>query len=88
MSELDTADAIAAYVGGGLVVLGVFVIGLLEMVLGSTHPVTGEGQIVHEALVPLDVRSLIILLGLLIWAVYAVYTFVATTPASEPRRTV
>jgi hypothetical protein len=88
MSELNTADKIAAYVGGGLVVLGVFVIGLLEMILGSTHPVTGEGQIEHEALVPLEVRSGIILLGLLIWAAYAVYKFVATTPASEPRRTV
>jgi hypothetical protein len=88
MSEFNTTDKIAAYGGGGLVVLGVFVIGLLEMFLGSTHPVSGEGQIEHEALVPLEVRSGIILLGLLIWAAYAVYKVVATTPATDARRTV
>ncbi|MXR22247.1 hypothetical protein [Halobacterium bonnevillei] len=88
MSELNTADKIAAYGGGGLVVLGVFVIGLLEMFLGSTHPVSGEGQIEHEALIPLEVRSGIILLGLLIWAAYAVYKVVATTPATDAGRTV
>jgi hypothetical protein len=81
MSDLTTADTIAMYVGGGLVVLGTFVIGLLEMVLGSSHPVTGEGQIVHEALVPIEIRSYIILLGLLIWGLYAVYKVVAVEPA-------
>jgi hypothetical protein len=77
MSELTTADKIAMYVGGGLVVLGTVVIGLVEMIAGSPHPVSGEGQIVHEALVPLEIRSYIILLGLLIWGVYAVYKVVA-----------
>ncbi|WP_254823393.1 hypothetical protein [Haloglomus halophilum] len=80
MSELDTADRIAAYGGGGLVVLGTVVIGLLEVLAGSPHPVDGEGQIVHEALVPLEIRSYIIILGLLIWMFYAVYRVVATTP--------
>ncbi|WP_436925824.1 hypothetical protein [Halosimplex amylolyticum] len=84
MSEFTTADKVAAYVGGGLVVLGVVVIGILEMIAGSPHPVSSEGQIVHEALVPLEVRSYIIVLGLLVWAVYAVYKVVATTPATEP----
>lgn len=85
MRELTTPDKIAAYVGGGLVVLGVVVIGLIEMIAGSTHPVTEEGQIVHEALVPVEIRSAIILLGLLIWAVYAIYKVVATSPAPAPR---
>jgi protein-S-isoprenylcysteine O-methyltransferase Ste14 len=83
MSDFTTADKIAAYVGGGLVVLGVVVVGLLEMIAGSSHPVTQEGQVVHEALVPLEIRSYIILLGLLIWAVYAIYKVVGTTPATE-----
>ena len=86
MTELNTIDTIAAYLGGGLVVLGVVGIGLLEIVAGSPHPVSGEGQIVHEALVPLEVRSYIILLGLLVWAAYAVYRVVATTPATESAR--
>jgi hypothetical protein len=87
MSELTTADKVAMYVGGGLVVLGTVVIGLVEMVAGSPHPVSGEGQIVHEALVPLEIRSYIILLGLLVWGVYAVYKVVSggrATGAGQP----
>lgn len=87
MSELTTAQKVALYGGSGLVVFGTVVIGLLEMVAGSTHPVTGEGQIVHEALVPLQVRSYIILLGLLLWGGYAVYRFAAVTPATGPADT-
>jgi len=79
---LTTADKVAMYVGGGLVVLGTVGIGLLEMLLGSTHPVSGEGQIVHEALVPLGIRSSIILLGFLVWGLYAIYRVVATEPAT------
>lgn len=80
MTELDIADKIAMYVGGGLVVFGTVVIGLLEMVAGSTHPVSEDGQIMHEALVPLEIRSYIIVAGLLIWGIYAVYKVLGTTP--------
>lgn len=80
MHNTTTADRIAMYAGGGLVLLGTVAIGLLEMVLGSGHPVDGEGQIVHEALVPLEIRSYVILTGLLIWGLYAVYKLTATTP--------
>jgi hypothetical protein len=82
MSELTTADKIAMYVGGGLVVLGTVGIGLVEMIAGSPHPVSGEGQIVHEALVPLEIRSYIILVGLLIWGLYAIYKVVAIKPSA------
>jgi hypothetical protein len=47
---------------------------------GSPHAVTGDGQIVHEALVPLEIRSLIILAGLVVWMLYAVYKLVGTDP--------
>ena len=83
MSDLTTADRIAMYVGGGLVVIGTVGIGFLEMALGSPHPVSGEGQIVHEALIPLRIRSYIILLGLLIWGIYAVYKVAAGGPPSS-----
>jgi hypothetical protein len=76
MTQLTTADKFGMYVGGGLIVLGVVVIGLLEMLLGSPHPVSGEGQIVHEALVPLAIRSYIILAGLAVWALTAVYKLI------------
>lgn len=56
------------------------------MIAGSPHPVDSEGQIVHEALVALQVRSYIVLLGLLIWTLYAIYKALLTTPA-EPDAT-
>lgn len=73
MTQLTTADKIGMYVGGGLVIFGVVVIGAIEMLLGAPHPVTGEGQIVHEVLFPMAIRSYIILLGLLIWGGTAIY---------------
>ena len=77
MTQLTTADRIAMVAGGGLVVLGVVLVGLLEILLGSPHPVDSEGAIVHEALIPIEVRSYVILLGLLILGLVAVYKFVA-----------
>lgn len=87
MTQLSTVDKFGMYVGGGLVVLGVLGIGLLEMLLGSPHPVTSEGQIVHEALVPLAIRSYIILAGFLVWGLTALYKVTASReiePASKP----
>ncbi|MFB6122350.1 MAG: hypothetical protein ABEJ78_02685 [Haloferacaceae archaeon] len=86
MSQLTIADEIALYLGGGLVLLGTVGVGLLEIIAGSPHPVTGEGQVVHEALVPLHVRSYIILLGLVIWGAYAVFKVLATTPETGGTR--
>lgn len=87
MEELTIPDKIAMYLGGGLVILGTVVVGLVEMVAGSSHPVSSEGQIVHDALVPLEIRSYIIIAGLLIWGLYAVYKVVGTTPRpAEPRQ--
>lgn len=83
MSQLTTADKVAAYVGGGLVLLGTVVIGFVEILAGSPHPVSGDGQIVHEALIPLELRSYIILVGLLVWGLYAIYRVAAGPAASE-----
>lgn len=83
MSDISTIDKIAMYAGGGLVLLGTVIIGLLEMLMGSPHPVSGEGQIVHEALIPLSIRSYIILLGFLIWGLAAIYKLIAARPPAE-----
>ena len=83
MSELTTADKIGMYVGGGLVMLGVLVIGLLDTFLGAGHPVGSDGAIEHEALIPIDIRAYIILLGLAIWALVAIYKLVGSSSASS-----
>jgi hypothetical protein len=83
MTQLTTLERIALYGGGGLLLIGTVGIGLLEIVAGAPHPVTGEGQIVHEALVPLHLRSYVILLGLLLWGTYAVARVATKAPATD-----
>ncbi len=82
MTELTTGERIALYGGGGLLLIGTVGIGLLEIVLGAHHPVSGEGQVVHETLVPLGLRSSTILLGLLVWGTFAA-AHVVTTPPTD-----
>ena len=85
MHTLTTADKVAMYLGGGLVLFGTFGIGLLDMLFGAGHPVSGEGEIVHEAVIPLEVRSVVIISGLIVWGLYAVYKILATQPATAQR---
>ena len=66
MPALTSNDKTILTIAGALLLLGTAGIGILEMIAGSPHPVSGEGQIVHEALVPLAIRSYIILLGFLL----------------------
>jgi hypothetical protein len=87
MNKPNTIDSIAMYLGGGLILFGVVGIGLLEMIAGAPHPVSGEGQIQHDALVPLEIRSYIIMAGLLIWGLVAIARVFATEPPSEPPET-
>jgi len=77
MTEQRLSTKVAQYVGGGLVVVGLLGIGLLELLAGAANPVTAEGQLAQEALAPLKIRSYTILAGILIWGLYAVYSVVA-----------
>lgn len=83
MNNITAVDKFALYAGGALVVFGIVGIGLIEMIAGSPHPVTGEGQIVHEALVPISIRSYIILLGFLFWGGLAVFRALARPISME-----
>jgi hypothetical protein len=82
MSDLNVVDKFALYAGGALVVFGIVGVGLLEMIAGAPHPVTGEGQIVHEALVPIAIRSYVILVGFLLWGGLAVWRFATSSAVS------
>ncbi|WP_436903435.1 hypothetical protein [Halovenus halobia] len=90
MTEQPLATKVAQYAGGGLVVFGLVGIGLLELVAGAANPVTAEGVAVQEALVPLKIRAYIILAGILIWGLYAVYRITASRmeTVGEQRRQV
>jgi hypothetical protein len=82
MSELTTMERIGLYGGAAFLLIGTVGMGLLEMALGAPHPVSGEGQIVHETLFSLSLRSYTILLGLLLMAAYGVSNL-ATKPPED-----
>lgn len=82
MNKLTTMERVGLYGGGALVLIGTVGMGLLEIALGAPHPVTGEGQVVHETLIGLSVRSYTILLGLVLLAAYGV-TNLATKPPRD-----
>jgi hypothetical protein len=75
-------ERIGLYGGAGLLVIGTAGMGLLEMALGSPAPVTGEGEVVQEALFSISLRSYILLLGLLLMASYGV-SALATKPPED-----
>jgi len=81
MSELSTMERIGLYGGAAFLLIGTVGMGLLEMALGAPHPVSGEGQIVHETLFSLSIRSYTMLLGLLLMAAYGVSNLVSKPPA-------
>lgn len=90
MNDLTAVDKFALYLGGGLVVFGIVGMGLIEIIAGAPHPVTGEGQIVHEALFPIAIRSYIILAGLLLWgglAIFRIATGARVVEQPEPTPT-
>ena len=82
MSELTTIERIGLYGGGALLLLGTVGMGLIEILLGAPHPVSGEGQIVHETLFSLSLRSYTILLGLILMATYGIANL-ATKPPKD-----
>lgn len=84
-SDLGAVDRIAMSVGGGLVVAGVVGVGLLELAMGASSPVTGDGQAVSGAVVPLDVRVGMIVLGLVVWGLCAVAKPVGRLAATRPQ---
>ena len=80
MSELTTMERIGLYGGAVLLLIGTVGMGLLEIIAGAPHPVSGEGQVVHETLISLNVRSYTILLGLLLMAAYGVTNLLTKPP--------
>ncbi|MFB6188670.1 MAG: hypothetical protein ABEI57_02190 [Halapricum sp.] len=94
-SDLPMVDRLAMGLGGGLIVLGVVVLGIVELLAGHANPMyhgTVNGQAVSaltrsglpdgttnvvSPIVPPNVRAGIVVLGLFVLFVYAVYVLIA-----------
>lgn len=84
-----TADRIAMWLGGGLILLGVVVLGLVNELATAPHvEVVEEGTVVATPVVSPDLRAYIIALGLLVWLGFAIYklTRAPSIEAYESRR--
>ncbi|MFB6082083.1 MAG: hypothetical protein ABEJ67_04595 [Halanaeroarchaeum sp.] len=100
MTELNTMDRIAMYLGGGLLVLALPVMGTIVILAGSMSPLytysqgdsTGyalapgmapEGaQIVSSPIFDPILRGYIVLIGLVIFMLLAVYKLFSPAPGS------
>ena len=87
-TEIGTADRIAMWIGGGLVLLGTVVLGFVDTFVGGPSPIpttNGAGQIVSSPLFPIEVRGTIIALGLAVFALYAVYKLLSVIESPNAR---
>lgn len=76
-TDTDLADRIAMWLGGGLILLGVVGLGLVETLTGPPFaPVTGEGAVATGATVGPDLRAGLVVAGMVVWGLYAVYRVV------------
>ena len=77
-----TVDRIAMVLGGGLILVGIAVMGLINVIAGAPHlPVEEEGAIVATPIVAPELRAGVIAIGLGVWLVYGLYTL--TSPPAD-----
>jgi hypothetical protein len=78
----DTIDKLAMYVSGGLLLLATVGTGLVELLAGKPYsPVSMEGKILEGAAVHPNIRTALVVAGLLVLLVYAGYKL--ATPLDE-----
>jgi len=68
-------DQIAMALGGGLIVLGVVVLGLVESLSGPPRSPIADGEIASGLTVDPNIRAGLILVGVIVLLVYAIYAF-------------
>lgn len=86
-------DKLAMAVGGGLMLLGIVVLGFIELLDGAPYgaaPLTNDaGEIVASPLVDPNIRTGLVILGLLVLLLWGLYRMVQPTMAAgEARREV
>lgn len=75
----DTIDKVAMYLSGGLLLLGVVVTGLMETLAGQPYTPTDEqGNVLSSAVIEPNIRTALVVAGLLVLGTYAVYKLAAT----------
>lgn len=91
LNEMDTIDRAAILAGTGLMLLGIVVLGLIETLVGEPYSpaaMTNEaGEVIATPLIDPNIRTGLVVLGILILALWSVYKFVAVGVEVEETRT-
>ena len=81
MESITTIDRLAMLVGGGLVLLGTVVLGIVEVLAGEPYgaaPVTNDaGEIIASPFVDPNLRTGLVILGLLALLLWGLYKMAA-----------
>lgn len=85
--ELTAVDKVAMAVSGGLMLLGIVVLGIIEVVAGAPYgplPLTNDaGTVVATPLFGPNIRTGLVILGLLVMLLWGLYKVTAPEPAGE-----
>jgi hypothetical protein len=85
-SNIDTIDRAAMAVSGGLMLLGIVVLGFVEVLVGPPYgaaPVTNDaGEVVATPMIDPALRTGLVILGLVVLLVWGLYRY-AVAPMDE-----
>jgi hypothetical protein len=86
-SNIDTIDKAAMLVSGGLIMLGIVVLGLVETLAGKPYgasPVTNDaGEIVATPMIDPALRTGLVILGLVVLLLWGLYRYTTTPPEGD-----
>lgn len=90
-TDIDLIDRVALYVSGALMLLGIAVAGIVEILAGPPYgasPATNEaGEIVANPAVDPNIRTGLVMLGLLVLLLWGIYRMAQPQLEGEPMRT-
>lgn len=86
-TDYDVIDRLALYASSALILLGIVVTGLLELLAGSPYgasPVTNDaGEIVATPAIDPNIRTGLVILGLLVLLLWGLYRMAQPQLAGE-----
>lgn len=90
MYDTDTTpiDAIAMGISSGLMLLGIVGLGIVELLAGKPYgaaPLTNEaGEVLATPAVDPNLRTALVIAGLLVLLIWGLYKMVTTAPSDTP----
>ncbi|MFW5956175.1 MAG: hypothetical protein ACOCQY_02115 [Halorhabdus sp.] len=69
------ADKIAMALGGGFILLGVVVLGIIETLAGEPTSPIADGAAAEGVLIDPAIRQWILLIGIVVLGLFAIYAF-------------